>query len=268
MNDYEFKKLSAFIYINYGINIPDAKKIILESRLQKRLKALNLTSYKKYIERILDKEENEEIVKMIDLVSTNKTDFFREKAHFDFLSNVILPEISENKCIKIWSAASSSGEEVYSIAITIQEYLEKKRKKLNYSILGTDISSEMLQKGSIGIFNKDRISHLPIALVKKYFLKSKNIHNPLIRVNLELRNKVMFLRHNLIGDNYPGASGFDIIFCRNVLIYFDRPTQQKIILKLLNKLKTGGYLFLGHSESILGMNIPLKQLAHTTYQKV
>ncbi|MDW7691684.1 CheR family methyltransferase [Flammeovirgaceae bacterium SG7u.111] len=265
LTDAEFRKLSSFIYKRYGVNIPPAKKTLLESRLQKRLKALNLHSFKDYLTIVIDKKENDEMVKMMDRVSTNKTDFFRESAHFDFMTNNVLANYQNN--LNIWCAASSSGEEVYTLGITIEEYLAKNNTNLKYSILGTDISTEMLNIGLLGIYNEERIAKIPLEIKRKYFLKSKEKSKSLVRVTKELRSKVTFQRHNLIEHSYPSTASYDIIFCRNVLIYFDKPTQEKIIMKLCNRLKKGGYFFLGHSESIIGINAPLQQLAHTTYQK-
>ncbi|WP_020531286.1 CheR family methyltransferase [Flexithrix dorotheae] len=268
LKDSEFRKLSLFIYKNYGINIPITKKTLLESRLQKRLKELQLRSFKDYLKIVINEEENKEIVKMIDRVSTNKTDFFREKAHFDFLSEKALVNFLLKDDLKIWCAASSSGEEVYTLGITVEEFIKNNKANFNYSILGTDISTEMLNKGILGIYDEERIQNIPLSLKRKYFLKSKDKAKPVVRVTKELRDKATFKRHNLIENNYPTTTDFDIIFCRNVLIYFDKPTQEKIIMKLCKRLKKGGYFFLGHSESIIGINAPLRQLAHTTYQKI
>jgi chemotaxis protein methyltransferase CheR len=269
MTDQEFYRLSQFIYNGYGIKLNSIKKTMLEGRLQKRLKENNMTNFKEYIDYIFSPEgTDKEVIHMIDVVSTNKTDFFREAIHFNFMSNVILPEFVEaqKNHLKIWSAAASSGEELYTIAMVISEFLEK-QDSFDYSVLGTDISLRILEKAALAIYPKDRIDKIPATLKSKYFLKSKNTVQPTVRVVGELRNKTRYQRLNLMDNSYNVPNDFDIIFCRNVLIYFDRVTQEKVINKLCQKLKKGGYLFLGHSESITGLNMPLKQIKPTIFKK-
>jgi len=268
LNDQEFNKLSSFIYSNYGIKMPYAKKNMLQARLQTRLRETKMESFKEYCDYVFSNSSDSEIVHMIDVVSTNKTDFFREPAHFEFMSSVILPELSaKNDSINIWSSACSSGEEAYTIAITMEEFKAENRN-LNYSILGTDISSRVLQKAFDGVYSEERVAALPINLKKKYLLKSKQRENPLVKVVKELRQKTHYQRLNLMDNIYTVQKDFDIIFCRNVLIYFDRETQENVINKLCNHLKPTGYFFLGHSESITGINVPLKQIKPTIYQMV
>ncbi len=268
LDDKDFDRLSSFIYSNYGIKMPNSKKTMLQARLQNRLKDLNINSFKQYVDFVFsDKSGENEIVKMIDVVSTNKTDFFREPKHFDFMKQTILPLFHDKK-LKVWSSASSSGEEAYTIAITIEEYA-RANKSIDYSIFGTDISSRIIERATSGIYTEERIAGLPLELKKKYFLKSKNRENPLVRVVPEIRNKTSFDRLNLMDNSYQGIpTNFDVIFCRNVLIYFDRPTQEKVINKLCNHLPTGGYFMLGHSESVMGLNVPLKQIMPTVFIKV
>ncbi len=272
MSDDVFYRLSNFIYSRYGIKMPQAKKVMLQNRLQKRLRDLNMNSYEDYCEFVLSKEgEALELVHMIDVVTTNKTDFFREPTHFDFLTQTIMPEFvarDRNKTtLKIWSAGCSSGEEVYTLAIVMAEFIEK-AKNLDYLIFGTDISTRILQKALDGVYKEERIANIPIEIKRKYFLRSKDRTKPTVRVAPEIRKKATFDRLNFMDDHYGVNENFDIIFCRNVLIYFDRETQQNVINKLCLHLKTGGYLFLGHSESITGMKVPLVQLQPTIFMKV
>ncbi len=270
LNDVEFNKLSNFIYSNYGIKMPYAKKSMLQARLQNRLRETGKDSFKEYCDYVFSSSDDLEIVHMIDVVSTNKTDFFRESAHFDFMDSVLLPEFtSKNKGndLKIWSSACSSGEEVYTIAMAIEEHIQNK-KAFDYSILGTDISSRVLQKAQDGIYNEERIANIPLSLKKKYFLKSKQRENPRVKVVNELREKALYRRLNLMDQAYNIQKDFDVIFCRNVLIYFDRETQEKVINKLCSHLKPDGFFFLGHSESVTGINVPLKQVKPTIYRKV
>jgi chemotaxis protein methyltransferase CheR len=271
LSDADFTKLSAFIYTNYGIKLPITKKTMLQSRLMARLKANNIESYKEYCQFVLSGRAGEsEIINMIDLVSTNKTDFYRESAHFDFMKAVALPEFAENnpgKKMNIWSSASSSGEEAYTIAIVISEFLEN-NKKFDFSVFGTDISTRILEKASLGIYPLERVDVIPLSQKKKYLLKGKDPEKPMVRIIPELRAKTKFERLNLMDNSYNVPKEFDIIFCRNVLIYFDRETQEKVINKLCMHLKKGGYFFLGHSESVSGINVPLKQIKPTIFERI
>lgn len=271
LTDSDFWKLSSFIYTNYGIKLPISKKIMLQSRILTRLKSNNIDSFKEYCDFVLSGKCGEsEIINMIDLVSTNKTDFYRESPHFDFMKSAVLPEFVENysgKPLKVWSAASSSGEEVYTIAIVISEFLEGKNT-FDFSIFGTDISSRILVKAALGIYPLERVDVIPLVQKKKYLLRGKNKETPIVRIIPELRAKTKFERLNLVDESYNVPKDFDVIFCRNVLIYFDRETQEKVVTKLCNHLKVGGYFFLGHSESIVGIDVPLVQVKPTMFQKI
>jgi chemotaxis protein methyltransferase CheR len=271
LNDADFTKLSNFIYVNYGIKLPISKKIMLQSRLASRLKINGMKSYAEYTKYVLSGDANEsEIVNMIDLVSTNKTDFYREAAHFDFMKEVVLPNFivgDSRQPFKIWSSASSSGEEAYTIAMVISEFIENNRK-IDFEILGTDISARILEKAKLGIYPIDRVDVIPLSQKKKYLLRSKDEENPMVRIVPNLRAKARFQRLNLMDSSYNVPKDFDIIFCRNVLIYFDRETQEKVINKLCMHLKQGGYFFLGHSESISGIDVPLKPLKPTMFVKI
>jgi chemotaxis protein methyltransferase CheR len=270
LSDLEFNKLSRFIYSNYGIKMPYAKKSMLQARLQNRLRETKMDSFKEYCNYVFsNRKDDSEIVHMIDVVSTNKTDFFRESAHFDFMHSVVLPEFYEKsggETMNIWSSACSSGEEVYTIAITVSEFLAG-RNFFNYSVLGTDISSRVLQKAKEGVYNEERVSSVDLSIKKKYFLRSKQRENPLVKVVKELREKTNYQRLNLMDPAYNIQKKFDVIFCRNVLIYFDREIQESVINKLCTHLKPNGYFFLGHSESITGINVPLKQIKPTIFRK-
>jgi chemotaxis protein methyltransferase CheR len=272
MPDSVFEKLSNFIYSEYGIKMPPAKKVMLQSRLQKRLREMKMNSYEEYCDYVFSKDgEALELIHMIDVVTTNKTDFFREPTHFDFLQQTVLPEFvareKQKRTMKIWSAGCSSGEEVYTLAIVISDFMEK-HKNIDYSILGTDISTRILQKAFDAVYAEERAINIPLETKRKYFLRSKDRSKPSVRLIPELRKKTHYQRLNFMDENYSIHDVFDIIFCRNVLIYFDRETQQKVINRLCRHLKTGGYFFLGHSESITGMKVPLVQLKPTIFMKV
>jgi chemotaxis protein methyltransferase CheR len=272
MTDEDFGKLSSFVYEELGIKMPYVKKVMLQSRLQKRLADLKIGSFKDYIEFVFSKEGQEsEIIKMIDLITTNKTDFFRESSHFDYLTTTVLPEFCSEKrnkkTIKIWSAGCSSGEEPFTIAIVLKEFFQN-HQDIDFEIFATDISLRILQKATTAIYPEDRISTVPASLKRKYFLKSKDQTNKTVRLVPEIRSRVTFQRLNFMDQYYAVEKEFDIIFCRNVLIYFDRDTQQQVITKLASKLRYDGIFFLGHSESITNMKVPLRQIKPTIFRKI
>ncbi|PLX19716.1 MAG: chemotaxis protein CheR [Marinilabiliales bacterium] len=271
MTDEDFNRLSNFVFQQSGIKMPPIKKIMLQSRLQRRLRDLKITSFKEYADYVFsDEGQKYEIVHMLDAVSTNKTDFYREPVHFDFLRNQILPEFykeDKRNAMKIWSAGCSSGEEPYTIAITLNEF-KISNPGFDYEILGTDISTKILQQANSAIYKEDRINVVPLDIKKKYFLKSKDRENKTVRVGKQLREKIRYQRLNFMDLTYNINDFFDVIFCRNVLIYFNRETQEEVIHKLCKNLKSGGYLFIGHSESILGMDLPLQQIKPTIYKRL
>jgi chemotaxis protein methyltransferase CheR len=270
LTDHDFKRLSDFIQHHYGIKMPPSKKIMLESRLRSRLRDTGINSYSDYTNYLFsDEGMKNEVIHMIDVVSTNKTDFYREAVHFDFLITKILPELYKEKksdSIKVWCAAASTGEEPYTLAITLEEF-KSKNPVMDYSVYCTDISTQVLDKAIAGIYDLNRIENIPHTIKSKYFLRSKDRSNHSVRIIPELRKKLSFNRLNLIDDIYSTPNQFDVIFCRNVLIYFERPIQEKIINKLCQKLAPKGYLILGHSESTAGFSVPLKSMGSSIYQK-
>lgn len=273
LTDAEFNRISTFVTGNFGIRLPKEKKVMVEGRLQKRLRATGCSDFKNYLELVFSEQGKEELINMIDAISTNKTDFYRESAHFDFLINTVLPQFREKnqkRNLSIWSAASSTGEEIYTLAMVLEEYNQKISfdQQLDYRILGTDISVEALRQAVNAVYKFDRIKDVPFDLRAKYFLKSKDRESNTVRVIPKLRNRVTFRRLNLVDSHYSLEQNFDIIFCRNVLIYFDKATQESVINKLCGKLSKGGYFFLGHSESILGKNVPLKPILPTIYERI
>ncbi|MFW6103720.1 MAG: CheR family methyltransferase, partial [Bacteroidota bacterium] len=206
MSVEDFRKLSRFITEHAGIKMPEAKKVMLQSRLQKRLRYLDMDNFKDYVDYVFSEDGiQNELIHMLDVVSTNKTDFFREPVHFEFLEKTLLPEyirqFSKNRPIKIWSAGCSSGEEAYTAAITLAEF-KKNHPGLDYSIFGTDISTEILRKAVNAIYKEEKINNVPIDLKKKYFLKSKDRSKKLVRVVPELRNKTNYARMNLMDSRY------------------------------------------------------------------
>jgi chemotaxis protein methyltransferase CheR len=270
LSDADFAKLSKFIYDNYGIKLPLAKKTMLQSRLLKRLRSLNMTTFSEYTKYLFSTEGlQNEVLYMIDEVSTNKTDFFRENAHFEFMTNELLPYFLKHNItnLNVWSAAASSGEEIYTLGMVLSEFKEK-NPVLNFSLLGSDISKTMLSKAISAIYPETAIAPVPLELKRKYFLRSKDKDAKTVRVIPKLREKATFQLLNLMNKVYETKMNqFDIIFCRNVLIYFDRETQEKVLTRLIEKLKHTGFIFLGHSESITNMKLNVKQVKPTIFIK-
>jgi chemotaxis protein methyltransferase CheR len=263
MSHKDFSRLKEFIYKECGINIIDAKKAMLEARLHKRLRKLDLTSFSRYCDYLFSpKGIEEELTHMIDQITTNKTDFFREPAHFDYLRRKVLPELSRSRsAIAAWSAGCSSGEEPYTLAMVFKEF------GCNFAILATDISTKVLDKARLAVYDEERVDPISPELKRKYLLASKDKVKRLYRITPELRAHVKFRRLNFMDGDFDFGEPLDIIFCRNVIIYFDKPTQERLLRKFYKCLAPDGYLFMGHSETLFGMDVPLIQAAPTIYRK-
>lgn len=273
LSDSQFLQLSEFIHTNVGIKMPAEKRLMVQSRLANRLKVLGMNNYDDYLKFTFSNtaQGNEEIALMINAITTNLTVFFRENSHFEYLSNVVLPELARQnlKKVELWSAGCSSGQEPYTLSIVMQEFIRENQNSINdYSILATDISSKVLDKAIDAVYPMNEVENLSYDIKKRYFLKSKNQENPTVRVKPETRQKVSFARLNFMDSSYPKTTQKNVIFCRNVLIYFDKKTQESVVRKLLEHLAPGGYLFLGHSETIFGMDLPLKTVGPTIFKKI
>lgn len=271
MTEKDFKKFAEFIHDECGIKLSASKKTMLEARLQKRLRALGYDDYKKYTEYLFSNAGMEnEMCHLIDQVTTNTTDFFREPKHFEYLKNILLPqwmsEAGRFKSLKLWSAGCSIGAEPYTLAVVFSDF-QASQPAFKFNILATDISNNVLQKAMKGIYTLDQARGLSKPVMHKYFLKSKDPKKRLIRVAPEVRNLVEFRRLNFM-ESFSFREQKDIIFCRNVIIYFDKPTQADLLGRFCNNLKLGGHLFIGHSESLAGLNLPLRQVAPTIYKRV
>lgn len=273
LKEREFNRFSRFIYDEVGIKLPPAKKIMVEARLQKRLKALGLNSFEEYAEYVFSAAgKKDEIIHLIDVVTTNKTDFFREPAHFDYLVKKAIPALMEKRNagirapLKIWSAGCSTGEEPYTMAMVLSEF-EADNPGFQSAILATDISTQVLAKARNAIYTQDRVDTISLNMKKKYLLKSRDKHKGLVRIVPQLRSMVQFRRLNFMED-FGMNEQMDIIFCRNVIIYFDKQTQERLLNKFYKQLVRGGYLFLGHSETLNGLNVPLTPVASTVYCKL
>ena len=270
----DFQRLSGFIYDELGIKMPEAKRTMLTGRLGKRLRALALSSFADYCEFLFSPAgQEQEMVHLINAVTTNKTDFFREPAHFDYLTRSTLPELKRGgslgagRKLRLWSAGCSTGEEPYTLAMVLSE-VQAASPGFGFEILATDISTRVLEVARRAVYPAERTEPVPAGLRAKYLLKNRDRDNPLVRIVPELRSRVAFGRLNFMAPEFGLREPVDIIFCRNVIIYFDKPTQEQLMLKFCRHLHPGGYLFLGHSESLHGSNVPLAQVAPTIYRKL
>jgi chemotaxis protein methyltransferase CheR len=270
MTSGEFKTIGGFIQSEFGIKMPPAKKIMLQSRLTKRLRAIKMSSYRQYQEYLFSPEGMEqELPYMIDAVTTNKTDFFREQAHFDLLYKTLLPgwfqETGGRHVFSAWSAGCATGEEPYSLAMILSEFA-RIQPEFTFEVTGTDLSREVIEKARQAIYPKKRTETIPADFQKKYLMRSRDRKKQLTRIVPELRSRVTFRFLNLTKP-LPRAIEYDVIFCRNVIIYFERSVQEQLFSKCCNCLKPNGYLFIGHSETLNGMRLPLRQIRPTVYQK-
>ena len=274
LSEAEFKKIAAYIEKNVGIKMPPEKRLMMQSRLSSRLKALHLDSYKQYIDYVFSgkDKDNHEIIMMIDAMTTNLTEFFREPQHFDFMKGTVLPQYAAQgrNQIKIWSAGCSTGQEPYTLSMVMASYIKNKPLSSirDYSVLATDISTKVLDKAASAIYPMDAVKGIPKEIMHQYFLKGKDPANPAVRLKQDIRSHVNFMRLNFMDEDYGFRDTLQIIFCRNVLIYFDKQNQEKVIRQFLRYLEPGGYLFLGHSETIFGMTLPFKTVAPTVFQRI
>jgi chemotaxis protein methyltransferase CheR len=274
MSEKDFRRFRDFIYDQCGINLVSKKKMMLTGRLSKRLLQLGMSSFAEYFDYVTSSEgRSEELIRMINAVSTNKTDFFREPKHFDFLMSQALPHIvrsgraSSHKRLNVWSAGCSSGEEPYSLAMVLSEFFRTTGMG-GFSIYATDISTRVLEIAQKGIYPESSVESVSWQLKQKYLMKGKGSQEGFCRIVPELRKYVRFQRLNLIeGRHFGLRMEMDIIFCRNVIIYFDRKTQIRLFEKFYNQLKPGGYLFIGHSETLHGINDRFVPVGVAVYRK-
>jgi len=265
-----FKMLSDYIYDYSGIKMPESKMTMLEGRLRRRLRVTGIASLNDYCDYLFNEDGMEsEAIHLIDAVTTNKTDFFREPKHFDHMVEHALPELlSEgHKQLRIWSSACSIGAEPYTIAMVLEDFIRTQRG-CDYTVLATDLSTDVLQAARRGIYPTAMIAPVPPEQCKRYVMTARDASRDEVRIHPRLRSKVGFARLNLMDDAYNVGNKVQIVFCRNVLIYFDKPTQEKVLSRLCDNLIKGGYLYVGHSETITGLKLPVKQVANTVFKRV
>ncbi|MEK6747967.1 MAG: protein-glutamate O-methyltransferase [Pseudomonadota bacterium] len=265
--DKDFFTIQDLVKKHSGIVLSDAKRNMVYSRLSRRLRQLNLTEFSSYIDMLSD-PSGHEMVNFINAITTNLTSFFREMHHFEYLAETVLPELMRNnpaRRIRIWSAGCSTGEEPYSIAITLQRAIPK-IETWDIKILATDLDTNVLTRAKNGVYDAERIADVASDVKQKYFLHGGDTNPGKVRVNSEVRELVTFNQLNLM-NGWPMKGPFDVIFCRNVVIYFDKPTQKVLFERYADLLVKGGHLFIGHSESLFKVTNRFKLIGNTIYQR-
>lgn len=262
MTEGEFKKFKTFIYDHAGIDLAPTKQVMVASRLNKRLNHYQLANYSEYFALVMNPDNKQEFQLMVDLLTTNETYFFREPKHFEFLKKEILQPWRGQE-FRLWSAASSSGEEAYSIAMILAENL----KGRSWQILGTDLSTKVLSKAHQGVYMMDRIELLDQQLMRKYCLKGVRTQENTFRIGEKIRQRVRFKQLNLMKPMPPKIGKFDVIFLRNVLIYFDNETKKQVVERIISALKPGGYFFISHSETLSRITDKLEMVQPSIYIK-
>lgn len=269
LSQRDFRQLAQYIYDYCGIKMPETKRSMLEGRLRKRLRATGCATFGDYCNFLFREGGMEaESIHLIDVVTTNKTDFFREPNHFEYLEQVALPTLAANghRRIRAWSSACSTGAEPYTMAMVLAEATDRNVIQ-DYNILATDLSTDVLKKAHAGIYTRDLIEPVPSDMAKKYVMQPHDRQRSDVRISPRLRSKVGFARLNLMDPKYQIGEPVQLIFCRNVLIYFDKKTQIHVLSQLCNCLMPGGYLFIGHSETVTGIDLPVRQVANTVFKK-
>ena len=273
ISDEEFSLIQGLVKEQAGIALSEHKRSLVASRLGKRLRALGLPSLPTYYDYLTGPDGAAELENFVNAMTTNKTDFYRERVHFDFLERELVPALkvraaqTGERKIRIWSAGCSTGEEPYTIALTLCETLGR-MLAWDVRILASDIDTDVLHQASEGMYPQERATEIPTALLQRYFLRGTGSRTGLVKVGREIRSLVTFRRINLLEEPWPIRTMFDCIFCRNVIIYFDRPTQCRLMTRFAAQLKDHGCLFLGHSESLHGVCDQFTFLRNTIYRKL
>ncbi|KGK88690.1 chemotaxis protein CheR [Desulfosporosinus sp. HMP52] len=267
ISNREFKQLADYIKANYGIHLKNEKQTLLTGRLSNVLLEKNFASFEDYFKYIVADKSGDALVTLIDKVTTNHTFFMREVDHFNFFKEMVLPQLANNsktKDLRIWSAGCSSGEEPYTLAMIIDQFFGMEKKWWDTKILATDISSKVLDIALTGIYSNDRIATVPTFWKLNYFKKLDHEKSVLIE---KIRNEVIYRKFNLMDKTFPFKKKFQVIFCRNVMIYFDSKTKMELVKKFYDATEPGGYLFIGHSESLNRNETEYKYIMPAVYRK-
>lgn len=271
LSERDFRRFSTLVYEQCGINLHQGKKELVRARLGKRLRETGFKDFNAYYKFVTQKDNGDELVRMLDAISTNLTSFFREEKHFDFLKEVVFPTYEEGKNrtafyrTRFWSAGCSTGEEPYSLAMWLLEYF-RNSQRFDMKILASDISTKALTKANNGIYPAVRLENIPASTVRTYFQRGYGRQEGYFRVKTSLRKMIEFKRLNLM-EPFPFKEAFNLILCRNVMIYFDKTIQQSLTDKFYDALLDGGYLFIGHSETLTGINHRFRYIRPSIYQK-
>jgi len=267
--DKDFDYIQKLVADSTGIVLSEGKRDMVYSRLTRRIRELKLTSYKSYCDRLKNGDEDE-LIAFTNAITTNLTSFFRESHHFDFLKTKLLPEIKKNKTsrkLRIWSAGCSSGEEPYSIAMVVDEVFSNVLAAWDIKILATDLDSNMVQHAANGVYTEERVTGLTKSRLNKYVKSGSGKNAGKVKMSPKLQSLISFRELNLMNE-WPINGPFDLIFCRNVVIYFDKPTQKILFDRYCNLMVPNGHLFIGHSESLHLVTNRFKLLGQTMYQKI
>ncbi len=270
LSSRNFEALSRYIYDYSGIKMPITKLTMLEGRLRRRLRATGIPSFNAYCDYLFKHGGIEkEAIFLIDAVTTNKTDFFREPKQFEFMERTGLPELvaAGHKRLRLWSAACSIGAEPYTMAMVMQDFADA-TSGVDYRILATDLSTDVLAAARRGVYPRDMVQPVPADLQRRHVMVSRDAARGEVRIHPRLRSTIGFARMNLMDNAYKVGEPMHMIFCRNVLIYFDKPTQAKVLTRLCDCLVPGGFLYVGHSETVTGIPLPVRQVANTVFKKI
>lgn len=269
-----FKRFTQFIQERCGIHLVQSKQNMLEGRLRKRMRQLLLPTFEDYANYLFNStdETAEELIPFLDTVTTNKTEFFREAPHFDYLVKEILPEFTRQheqhrtSTFRIWCAGCSSGEEAYSLAMVLNDFAEK-NPSFSYAMLATDLCKRALETAKAAVYDRDQLAAVTPEHQNKYFIAARTGDSSQLRIVAALRETIMFKRFNLMDPAFPIREPLQAIFCRNVMMYFERIDREKIVNRFAEKLAPGGHLFTGHSETLAGFPTELKPVSSSVYQK-
>jgi chemotaxis protein methyltransferase CheR len=266
ITDAEFGQFQRFIYEAAGITLSSAKKALVSGRLAKRLKECEVDNYGEYFALLRSGQAQDEVQTAVDLLTTNETYFFRETKHFDLLREAATAAAPRGQPFRVWSAASSTGEEAYSIAMVLADCLGSDPREAPWEVMGSDISSRVLERARIGHYPLERTQHIPSAYLKRFCLKGMGPQAGTLLVDRSLRSRVSFTQINL-NTTLPRLAPFDVIFLRNVMIYFNGDTKREVVARILALLKPGGFFCVGHSETLNDISSAVKQVAPSIYRK-
>ncbi len=272
LTSHDYQRIKRLVYAKSGINLGDGKMQLVRARLGKRVRKGGFASYREYFNHVESDTSGEELCLLLDAISTNTTHLFRENRHFELLRDIIAKWVDDrawrlqHSALRIWSAGCSSGEEPYSIAMVAHHALAA-CPSVELKILATDLSVQMLSQAKLGLFESHKVGTVPPQYKNKYLGKVRQDDQLRLQVVPELRRLITFSRFNLMTPTFPFRRGFDVVFCRNVMIYFDQPTQQALVNRFAAHLHPGGYLMIGHSESLNGTEHPLAYVEPTVYRK-